>query len=784
MDAMVLAVQKWLNENYNSGVTEDGVTGNGTFRALIKALQKELGIAQDGSLGNGTLSACPDTISAGETNQNLVYILQGSFWCKGYNPGGFDGVFGAGTTNAVKNFQKDAGITEDGIVRPYILQGIMNTDGYAFTATDDVNDTYRHEVQMGLNKYYGSRIGLIAPNGIWERKSHKNLIKACQLEWGASADGVWGPGTMNAAPTLSRNTSGYTNSKRLLQWCLAINGFYPGGFTGTFGDGTYNAVYSFQNLMELGADGIAGKNTWASLLSSCGNTDRATTAFDTATRLTAATARAMKNSGYTEVGRYLTNTPGGTLDKKMTPEEIEVIRDAGLKIFPIFQTYGGEASYFTRSQGSDDAATAVAAAKNLGFPQGTTIYFAVDYDVLVADMDTHIIPYFCGIQDEAGWYYRIGVYGPRMVCNTLQEMGITSRSFVSDMSSGFTGNIGVPMPTNWAYDQYKELTVNGIGIDKCGVSSTRKTAVSPDDFEEYVDPDEPEITQPFTVFRDLYNLAHDYMASYVAQGVLPSVKAINRIVLAYLRKENYHTKTWTLLAGAIDEGFNEFVEKSGQIINPNDISIIDPMDNISMEISHFAATLGAYSFYVSGFNTGQDKELDCYTGWAGDLLQMAAFMQATLDHTGNNYFGKNDLMKMVGATDEEIADYTIYYKDDDGTYKKTTSSGFSRVDLYQDIDAYNIHRLYDLSSTKLYIALNDYYNVSDHWKNRFSIFKSNLISEHNIPTLQGIAYSFTTGSIKSEFFGTMFGQFDNTKYGRVVAEAFSDKFDQLISVKE
>ncbi|MFQ6806475.1 MAG: glycoside hydrolase domain-containing protein [Lachnospiraceae bacterium] len=74
----------------------------------------------------------------------------------------------------------------------------------------------------------------------------------------------------------------------------------------------------------------------------------------------------MKNSGYTEVGRYLTNTPGGTLDKKMTPEEIEVIRDAGLKIFPIFQTYGGEASYFTRSQGSDDAATAVAAAKKPG----------------------------------------------------------------------------------------------------------------------------------------------------------------------------------------------------------------------------------------------------------------------------------------------------------------------------------------------------------------------------------------------------------------------------------
>ncbi|RDY29988.1 hypothetical protein [Lachnotalea glycerini] len=76
-------------------------------------------------------------------------------------------------------------------------------------------------VQLGMNTNYGSQIGLTAPNGLWERKSHKNYIKCCQIEWGATP-----------------------------------------------------------------VDGIAGKNTWASLLSSRGNTASSATAFDTSTRLT------------------------------------------------------------------------------------------------------------------------------------------------------------------------------------------------------------------------------------------------------------------------------------------------------------------------------------------------------------------------------------------------------------------------------------------------------------------------------------------------------------------
>jgi len=66
--------------------------------------------------------------------------------------------------------------------------------------------------------------------------------------------------------------------------------------------------------------------------------------------------------------------------------------------------------------------------------------------------------------------FQIGVYGPRAVCNVLESKGLTRYSFVADMSSGFTGNIGQPMQNNWAYEQICEITTAGIGIDKCVVS--------------------------------------------------------------------------------------------------------------------------------------------------------------------------------------------------------------------------------------------------------------------------------------------------------------------------
>lgn len=808
MDQMVLETQKWLNNTYNGiegfePFTDnelDGVTGRGTFKRLIEALQieanKQYGasLVVDGDFGKGTLEALPDIVSVFGVKNNIHYIIQGSLWCKGYPAGTLDGIYGEASQKGVKEFQSDAGIANDGIVRPYILQGIMNTDGYKYIGNVGTNEYYKHLVQLGMNTNYGNKVGLTAPNGEWERKSHQNYIKCCQIEWGCTpVDGIWGTGTMNSAPTLSQSTSGYSNSKRLLTWGLTINGFYPGHLTGVFDNQVYNAVYKFQDFLRLGADGIAGKNTWASLLSSRGNTARPATACDTSTRLTAETAKGLKAAGYRDIGRYLTNAKTGNFDKKMTSEELEIIEAAGLRVFPIYQTYGGEASYFNRYQGQKDGEEAKKAAREFGFPPSATIYFAVDYDALMDDIASHIIPYFQGINEVITGCFHPGVYGPRAVCNRLKVYGLAEKSFVANMSSGFTGNIGQIMPSNWAYDQFYETTAAGIGIDK-NIASPICTAISPADFVSYDIPSEPEISQNFQVFKKIYDLAWEFLESISMPtvGIYPSVFNANAMALQYLRTSGYSNSSsrlnlsgiaWDFIAGPRDPEFVKLVEKTYSDIVPEDISIIDPLTGTSISFPHYAATLNACIVGTAGLNFEfLERDVDAFSGWAGDLMQMAAVLQISAD-MGYNYFNISDLQNIIGAPPLSLQDYHLFFKNANGDIveMETKDAGFSREDFYQDIDAYNISRIYDLSSVKLHIALNDYYNISKHYKKRFSIFKKKLLEQYEGKTLYQIIAKFSKEDLGplSKFFEHAFGNFNSDIYGEILAQAYEEKISVL-----
>lgn len=799
MDSRVLQTQEWLNTTYGeiNGfpiVEEDGITGNSTFRALIYALQLEIGVEQpDGVFGNDTLNKCPTLTESdtpdNETPRNIIFILQGSLWCKGISPGGFTGVFGSATANAIYKFQVAAGIETDKIVYPYVLQGIMNTDSYAFSATDDIYDTYRHQVQMGLNQYYGSRIGLVAPNGVWERKSHKNLIKAVQLEWGATVDGAFGSGTLSKAPTLSINTSGYTNSKRLLQWCLTINGFYPGEFDGIFGSNTKKNVHDFQEFLCLSADGICGKQTWASLITSCGSSDRTATALDTSKKITEANASALVNAGFTDIGRYLTNAPNSTFDKKLTTEELQILKNAGLNVFPIFQTYGNNVSYFSAYQGISDAITAKKAAQEFGFPPSATIYFCVDYDVLMADIESNIIPYFQNIKEQIGNSYKIGAYGPRYICTKLAEMHLTTSSFVCDMSTGFTCNIGQKMPENWAYDQFAEISVasspfSGMDYDKC-IASPRKTATTPNSFISYTEETIPPLsTDSLTIFKNLYDLALEYLESLSSPttGVYPSVLGANKIVLAYLRQHNYGGTAWTTIAGPVEESFNDLVAERYPDLDSSQIFLIDPVSQKQVEISHFAATLGSLITYVAVIDTYLDPLVDAFAGWAGDLMQVGGTIGNSIELGGVNYFLEPSVLyKCIGSLDGELDNYTFYKENEKtGEIESKHSADFSYVDLVQDIDAYNIAKLYALNQFPLHSALDKYYNIDCNAEKRYSLFEDNLLSEFEETSLYNVAKKFTcleglTVKAMNLFFESKFGSFDNSEYGDELATAFADK---------
>lgn len=483
MDQMVLGTQMWLNKTYTgriSPVTEDGITGWGTIRALTKALQLEIGVGADGLWGPGTEGRCP-TISSNNGNKNIITILQCGLFCKGYDGGGIDGNYTARTSAGISNLKRDAGLSDiGGTATPLIFKVLLSSmDGFVLASSGDSNI---RKIQQNLNRDYYKVIGLIPCNGVYSRDTNIALIKALQFEEGSTPDGIWGPGTQNKCPTIP----GSKSNKRfvlLLQYSLYVNGIDPHGFDGLFGNGLSNAIKEFQSFCALPTDGYAGKQVWASLLVSTGDKNRKGTACDCAQTITAPRAASLKANGYKIVGRYLTGK------FKMTPEEVQTIFANGIRLFPIFEVGGYENSYFTASQGTADAISAMEAAMRLGFGKETIIYFAVDYDAYGSNIPNNVMPYFSAIKNQFNasnpQNYRIGIYAPRNICTLVAQKGYSCSSFVCDMSSGFSGNLGYPLPKDWAFDQISTVTIGSgegaIEIDNniCSNKYTGVSSVSP-----------------------------------------------------------------------------------------------------------------------------------------------------------------------------------------------------------------------------------------------------------------------------------------------------------------
>ena len=156
-DQKVLETQKWLNATYELGLTEDGITGNNTVKGLIKALQKELETTADGILGEGSKklfnNRFPNGLSESTYNpkdKNIVYIIQGGFYCRGIDPSVFNGFFGVQLTEAVKEMQSQIGLeTLNGVVDAKIVEAILTTD--AFTLIANGSEEIRN-IQKNMNK--------------------------------------------------------------------------------------------------------------------------------------------------------------------------------------------------------------------------------------------------------------------------------------------------------------------------------------------------------------------------------------------------------------------------------------------------------------------------------------------------------------------------------------------------------------------------------------------------------------------------------------------------------
>ncbi|MFI6371380.1 glycoside hydrolase domain-containing protein [Streptomyces sp. NPDC050546] len=476
-DEMVQRAQRFINTTYNNGATlgisklaENGQTGWPVMYALTRALQYEMGItALSDSFGPTTLGKIGEKYGKlDETtipSANFCRIIQSALYCKGYDGGEIDGKYNDRVKDAVVKLNQNMGVSgtyPGSSLWPKVVKGLFNMDAYVTVGGG--SDTIR-TIQQWLNGRYILRkdFYVIPCDGHHSRDVAKSMLFAIQYELGMAdgvANGVFGPGTQSGlkSHTVTNGSTGVWAQLFTAAMILNKRNVPFGNFTSAVQSG----VETFQSFSKLPVTGKGDFQTWASLLVSYGDQSRKGTACDGVTMITPARAQALKDAGYKYIGRYLFNPSSTSLpEKQIQPGELATIKEHGLSCFPIFQTWSRSADYFSPNQGTADAFRAIEWAEYHGFKPGTIIYFAVDYDAMDGEVTEFVLPHFRGVMRTIGENsgYGVGVYGPRNVCQRVADAGYAAASFVSDMSSGFSGNLGYPLPTNWAFDQISTIKV-------------------------------------------------------------------------------------------------------------------------------------------------------------------------------------------------------------------------------------------------------------------------------------------------------------------------------------
>lgn len=161
--------------------------------------------------------------------------------------------------------------------------------------------------------------------------------------------------------------------------------------------------------------------------------------FDAAREVGSVAARAgAAGAGF--VGRYYSYHPGKTL----TPGEARDLAAAGLRIVSVWEALGDRYASFSAAQGARDAAEALRLAALCGQPEGSGIYFAVDFDASIEEIASGIADYFRAVSAAFANRYRVGVYGSGLVCRVLSGNRLAELLWLASAarwrgSAGFAG---------------------------------------------------------------------------------------------------------------------------------------------------------------------------------------------------------------------------------------------------------------------------------------------------------------------------------------------------------
>lgn len=748
MDQMVLEVQKWLNTTYGKNerfvkVAEDGNTGWNTINGLIMGLQVELGIQELApNFGNGTKAKFNEKYPSGikqqnnddKSKSNVYSIIQCALWCKGYSTrSSITNNFYAGTGDAIKRLKVDMGIGGDATVTIDVMNALLSMQQFSLLTAYGGRGVVR-TIQKQINQTYKNYTGIIPCDGLYGREMNTALIQILQsLEGYAPGDatGNFGSGTINKLQKITK-----TNASSFGTWVwlakAVLNCIKYENIQNNIWDNQFESTVSaFQNDYKIPVTKEIDVNTWMSLLTSKGNPNRGAKACDTRFEITTELLNKLKVDGYEIIGRYLT---GGSF-KEIREGELKRIITGGMKYFPIFQENGRELADFTYVKGLEHGKKASVSALDKGVPS-TVIYFAVDMDIYDYQIDSNIIPYFRGINESIDSRYSVGIYASRNVCEKVSSVGHAVSSFVSDMSTGFSGNLGFPIPKNWNYDQFHEISGYGEKWDLDKVAYSGKIAAcstvnSKSTYSGSVFPKEVKITNINSTIYDVIKLIpriEEIYAEYKKKSS-ESVPSVHIGVLNFLSKKYLVQEMFALSVMSFNDKFDVyFKERDSVVYNQiNHLLQLEVSDTKigKNDISHLAVTTLSYC----GINLITPMS---WVGWAGDL--------ATGMRTLNKYMSKHpnlDVKKaalsIIGADIDYPSDYLV----SNGVNMKSLGNECNFTDFCDDADAIGISRIMSRGTSvtsNLSKALNEYYtNLTQ--VSRYSQYKHDGLDFTNIEKL-------------------------------------------------
>ncbi|MBT9079944.1 glycoside hydrolase domain-containing protein, partial [Lactobacillus delbrueckii subsp. bulgaricus] len=150
-------------------------------------------------------------------------------------------------------------------------------------------------------------------------------------------------------------------------------------------------------------------------------------------------------------------------------------------------------------------------------------------------------------------------------------------SFVADMSSGWSGNLGFKMPENWSFDQFNEFTGASTGIDMDqvavsgkdnGVSKVTKVNINPN-------------AAFFTQLQQVEDQAYSYIS-----GESSSTPA-EQLVTQFYRQFSYSSPSWAPLAGGLNTSWLAFANSALHVSKESDFeTLYDSTTGIKIGLPH------------------------------------------------------------------------------------------------------------------------------------------------------------------------------------------------------